>query len=148
VNFWGGSEIDHPALFVCFFYKAVFWKIMANYLFWKLLQFFSSFLLINQNWNNSYSCNLTLTLLILTAEVQLALDIRIIVYLRWKYPPENGETFRCGSTSFSAWIHFDVLLKKVTSEHRKSNHANPCEVMVPRDRPIVPENKLFVVTRV
>jgi hypothetical protein len=40
--------------------KAVLWKILTNYLVWKLLQFFSSFILLNYNWNNLYSCKLTL----------------------------------------------------------------------------------------
>jgi len=39
---------------------------------------------------------------------------------------EMGYHSICGSTSFSTWIHCGVLLKKVTSEHRKSNHVNPC----------------------
>jgi len=66
--------------FLSAFCKAELWKMMANYLVRKLLQFFSSFLSLNHNWNNLYSCNLTLTLQILTAEVQLVLDIRISLF--------------------------------------------------------------------
>jgi hypothetical protein len=139
----GVRSIIQP--FFSAFCKAVLWKIMTIYLVRKLLQFFSSFLLLNYNWNNLYSCKLNINAVNSyywsttgsghTDNRPLNLEMP-----SWKWG-KLSEGHKWDMTQSVAapvsrheFIVVYVLLKKVTSEHRKSSHVNPCEVLVSRAR--------------